>query len=148
LFLDFVSGQFGDRKGGALIAAMGAWINDNFTYDGAASFSGTTATDSFNTLTGVCRDYAHMLITFSRAAGIPARFVSVYAPDVKPQDFHAVVEVYLDGKWHLVDPTGMAGPEQIARICVGRDAADASFMTSYGWIELVEQSVIVERVAG
>jgi transglutaminase-like putative cysteine protease len=58
-----------------------------------------------------------------------------------------VVEVYLDGDWHLVDPTGMADAPQIARICVGRDAADASFLTSYGWMDLVEQSVQVRRLA-
>ena len=62
--------------------------------------------------------------------------------------FHAVVEVYLESDWHIVDPTGMAAAPDIARICVGRDAADASFMTSYGWIELREQSVQVKRIAG
>ena len=35
---------------------------------------------------------------------------SVYAPSVEPPDFHAVVEVYLDGAWRLADPTGMARP--------------------------------------
>lgn len=146
-FLDFVTAQFGDRAGGALINAMSNWINSNFTYDSAATHAGTTATDTFNRRAGVCRDYAHVLITFARAAGIPARFVSVYAPDVTPQDFHAVAEVYLDGTWHLVDATGMAKPSETVRICVGRDAVDTSFMTSYGWIELREQTVQVRRVA-
>lgn len=148
LFLDFVSTQFGKQTGGALIAAMSQWIHENFTYDSGASFAGTTASDSFTSLAGVCRDYAHVLIAFARAAGIPARFVCGYAPDVVPQDFHAVVEVYLDGAWHLADPTGMAQPSEIARICVGRDAADASFLTSYGGMELKEQSVEVKRVPG
>lgn len=148
LFLDFVSGQFGDLTGGDLITAMSTWITTNFTYDAGASHAGTTATDSFASLSGVCRDYAHMLITFARAAGIPARFVSVYAPDVTPQDFHAVAEVYLNGVWHLIDATQMATPPEIVRICVGRDAADASFLTSYGRIDLKEQSVDVRRLAG
>ena len=87
-----------------------------------------------------------MLISFARAAGIPARFVSVYAPDVTPQDFHAVVEVYLAGGWHLLDPTGMAKPDQIARICVGRDAADAAFIMSYGRIDMVAQQITVTRI--
>lgn len=146
-FLDFVSSQFGDATGGGLIIAMRDWIAKNFTYDSAASPIGASATDSFNSLSGVCRDYAHVLITFARAAGIPARFVSVYAPDVRPQDFHAVAEVYLDGAWHLVDATGMARPSDMVRICVGRDAADASFMTSYGWMDLVKQTVEVRRIA-
>ena len=126
--------------------AMCDWVNTSFTYDSGASTATTTAIDSFNSLSGVCRDYAHVLITLVRAAGIPARFVSVYAPDVVPQDFHAVVEVFFDERWHLVDPTGMAKPNDIVRICVGRDAADASFMTSYGWMDLVEQSVTVRRI--
>ncbi|MFK7875560.1 MAG: transglutaminase family protein [Paracoccaceae bacterium] len=146
LFLDFVSNQFADLTGGALVAAMCDWINNAFTYDSTASPLGATATDSFQSQSGVCRDYAHVLITLVRAAGIPARFVSVYAWRVFPKDFHAVVEVYLDGAWHLVDPTGMADPVDMVCICVGRDAADTAFMTSYGWMNMVEQSVVVERI--
>lgn len=146
LFLDFTASQFGALTGGALVAAMNDWIGTNFTYDIFVSNPGTTATDSFASLRGVCRDYAHVLIALVRAMGIPARFVSAYAPGVKPQDFHAVVEVFLDGDWHLVDPTGMATPADIVRVCVGRDAADASFLTSYGVLNLQEQSVQVERM--
>lgn len=142
-FLNFVSDQFGDLTGGALVCAMSDWVSSNFTYDITASHAGTTATDSFFSLAGVCRDYAHMLIALARAGGVPARFVSAYAPRVSPPDFHAVVEVFLDGRWHIVDPTGMASADDVARICVGRDAADASFLTSYGWIDLQEQSVEV-----
>ncbi|WP_252731352.1 transglutaminase-like domain-containing protein [Lentibacter algarum] len=145
-FLEFVSNQFPDQSGGGLVLAMNNWINQNFTYDNSHSDVGTTATDSFVSLRGVCRDYAHVLIAFARAAGIPARFVSVYAPHVEPQDFHAVVEVYLDGYWHLIDPTGMANAAQMIRICVGRDAADASFLTSYGWMELKKQTVLVTEL--
>ena len=63
-----------------------------------------------------------------------------------PQDFHAVAEVYLEGQWHLVDPTGMAKASEIARIGVGRDAADVSFMTSYGSMSLKKQAVNVSRI--
>ena len=144
-FLEFTSSQFGALSGGALVDAMCQWVKTNFTYDSDASALGATASDSFQRLSGVCRDYAHVLITLVRAAGIPARFVSVYAPDVEPQDFHAVVEVYLDGRWHLLDPTGMASAQDMACICVGRDAADTPFMTSYGWMNLQEQTVEARR---
>ncbi len=146
LFLDFTASEFGGLSGGALVLAMRDWIADRFSYDNTASNAGTTATDSFSSLSGVCRDYAHVLIAFVRAAGIPARFVSAYGPDVTPQDLHAVVEVYLDGAWHLVDATGMAEASEIVRICIGRDAADASFLTSYGALDLQEQSVEVTRI--
>jgi len=146
-FLSFVPEQFGSSAGGRLIADMAAWIAANFTYDNGASDGLTTATDSFHKRRGVCRDYAHVLISMARSVGIPARMASVYAPNVIPQDFHAVAEVYLDGEWHLVDPTAMADPAEIVRIGVGRDAADVSFMTSYGWMELIAQSVDVTRIS-
>jgi transglutaminase-like putative cysteine protease len=145
-FLDIVGNQFGTISGGAKIAAMADWIKTNFTYDIFASNAQTTAADSLAKKAGVCRDYAHVFIAMARAAAIPARFVSAYAPDVSPQDFHALTEVYLDGAWHLVDPTGMADPAATICIGVGADAADVSFMTSYGWMDLVAQSVQVTRV--
>ena len=142
-FFAFVPMQFGDLTGGALIAQMAEWIEANFTYDNNASTAATSATDSFHAMAGVCRDYAHVLIAMARSVGIPARMASVYAPGVDPPDFHAVAEVYLEGSWHLVDPTGMAHPTEMVRIGVGRDAADVSFMTSYGQMDLLEQSVHV-----
>lgn len=142
-FLAFIDDQFADVSGGAAIKAMADWIEVNFTYDGRASDGRTTATDSFNTQTGVCRDYAHVLIAMARAIGVPARIVSAYAPHVTPQDFHAVAEVFLDGAWYLVDATGMAQASEIVRIGVGRDAADVSFMTSYGIMNYKKQIVSV-----
>ena len=57
-----------------------------------------------------------------------------------------MVEVYLDGGWYLVDPTGLAPVEGLARIAVGRDATDISFMTIFGSATLNRQSVSVERI--
>ena len=142
-FFAFVPMQFGTLSGGSLIAEMADWIETNFSYDITASTSSTTATDSFHAMAGVCRDYAHVLVAMARSVGIPARMASVYAPQVNPPDFHAVAEVYLDGAWYLVDPTGMAQAPDIVRIGVGRDAADVSFLTSYGQVDLLEQSVRV-----
>ncbi|MEO1733953.1 MAG: transglutaminase family protein [Pseudomonadota bacterium] len=143
-FDDFVRGQFGEHASGAMIGSMTDWIYSNFRYDPAASPPGATATESFHALAGVCRDYAHMLITLSRAAGVPARFVSAYGHTVRPQDFHAVAEVWLDDAWRLVDATGMTQASEIVRIGVGRDAADVSFLTSYGPLTLLEQNVSVQ----
>ena len=72
--------------------------------------------------------------------------VSAYGADVSPQDFHAVAEVYLEGGWHLVDATGMAAPEDVIRVGVGRDAADISFLTAYGMIDLQRQLVKVTKL--
>jgi transglutaminase-like putative cysteine protease len=142
-FQAFVQQEFGTLDGGARICAMRDWIRDHFSYVPGASCSDTTAVDSFVARSGVCRDFAHVLISLARVSGIPARMASVYAPEVKPQDFHAVAEVYLGDGWHLVDPTGMAEAEAMAHIAVGRDAADVAFMTSYQVASLVAQTVSV-----
>ena len=146
-FHNFVTSEFGGLEGGPLIAAFATWISEKFTYQPGSSGTHTTAQDSFVQRQGVCRDYAHVLITLARTATIPARFASVYAPNVTPLDFHAVAEVYLDGAWYLVDPTGMAGPTDIATIGVGQDAASVAFMTSYGPATFVSQQVNVTSVA-
>ena len=143
-FVAFVNDQFGGLEGGALVVAMRDWIQQNFRYVPGVSWSETTAIDTFASRQGVCRDYAHMLITLVRACGIPARFASVYALGVKPQDFHAVAEVFLGGEWHLVDATGMAREGAMAKIGIGRDAADVAFLTAFGPAQMNFQSVTVE----
>ena len=45
---------------------------------------------------GVCRDFAHLTAALLRALDVPARLVSVYAPQLVPMDFHAVVEALVD----------------------------------------------------
>ena len=125
---------------------MADWIGREMAYVPGSTSGETTAADAFVARQGVCRDYAHLMATFARAAGIPARLVSGYALGLKPPDFHAVVEVWLDGGWHLVDATCLAPTANVARICVGRDATDIAFMTIFGTAELIEQSVTVTRI--
>ncbi len=145
-FQTFVDAEFGKLAGGAKIAAMRDWIGKRFSYVPGSSGSDTTALETFVKREGVCRDYAHVMVTLARAAAIPARIVSVYALGVEPQDFHAVAEVFLGGEWHMVDATGMAEEGGMAKIGVGRDAADVAFLTAYGLARMDSQSVQVERV--
>ena len=91
------------------------------------------------------------MIALARASTLPARYVACYAPGVDPPDFHAVAEVFLDdpntnggGTWQLVDPTGMAEPSETVKIGVGRDAADVSFLTSFGIADFGDKSVVVK----
>lgn len=150
----FVDAEFADSQGGARIVAIRDWMTEKFTYTPGSSNATTTALDSFVERQGVCRDYAHVVITLARASGIPARYVSCFAPDVTPQDFHAVAEVFLadpgapagTGSWHLVDATGMADPAKIVKIGVGRDAAEVSFLTSYGNAEFVDKQITVDEI--
>jgi len=143
---EFAGAQFGALEGGACVSAMAEWTRDNLRYVRGCSNEQTTAADTFEQKQGICRDFAHVIISFARALDIPARMVSAYAWKLDPPDFHAVVEVYLDGGWYLVDPTGLAPVEGLARIAVGRDATDISFMTIFGSATLNRQSVSVERI--
>jgi transglutaminase-like putative cysteine protease len=144
-FESFVAEEFGALTGGRKLLAMRDWVAGHLTYDNGASTGDTTASDTFVQRRGVCRDYAHLLTSFARAAAIPARVVSAYAPDVSPPDFHAVVEVWLEEAWHLLDATGMADPSDVVRICVGRDATDIAFMTVFGTATFRNQQVRVTR---
>ena len=149
-FLTFTEETFGDTSGGARIAAIRDWIHSSFDYRPGASGPETTATDTFHAQAGVCRDFAHMLITLARASTIPARYVACFAPGVTPQDFHAIAEVFLadpadpaGGTWQMVDPTGMADLSKAVKIGVGRDAADVSFVTSFAPMQFHYSQVAV-----
>ncbi|WP_425228198.1 transglutaminase-like domain-containing protein [Sphingomonas sp.] len=141
----FVEQRFAGLTGGALAAALAGWVGENIAYRADASNGDMTALDTFGQRAGVCRDFAHLLVTFARAGGIPARCVSAYAPGVDPPDFHAVAELWLEEQWHLVDATGMARADELARVAVGRDAVDIAFMTVFGRATLVRQAVRVVR---
>ncbi|MDB5696649.1 MAG: transglutaminase [Sphingomonas bacterium] len=146
-FDGFVRRSFDGLEGGDLAAALADWVAHEIEYSCEGTTSDTTALDTFATRAGVCRDYAHLLVTLARAGGIPARCVAAYAPGVDPPDFHAVAELWLDGTWHLVDATGMACADEIARVAVGRDAVDIAFMTVFGRATLLRQTVRVVRLA-
>ena len=148
----FAEDEFGGTAGGARVEAIRDWIARHFSYEPGSSTATTTALDSFIERRGICRDYAHVLITLARASTIPARYVSCYAPGVNPPDFHAVAEVFLadetiegGGAWYIVDATGMADPSETVKIGVGRDAADVSFLTSFGPANFGNKTVTVTR---
>lgn len=149
-FQSLVELEFAGTAGGARVMAIRDWIAGNVGYVPGSSGSATTALDTFVERQGVCRDFAHLQIALTRASGIPARYAAVYAPGVVPQDFHAVAEVFLaspngcGGTWHLIDATGMAKPAEMAKIGIGRDAADVSFLTSFGPCMITEQNISVE----
>ncbi len=145
-FEAFVERRFGALDGGAKLLAMRDWIGAEMDYVPGASDTSTTAAGAFVARQGVCRDYAHLMAAFARAAGVPARLTAVYAWGLKPPDFHAVVEVWLDGAWHFLDATGLAPAEGLVRIAVGRDATDIAFMTIFGTAELNNQAVTVTRI--
>ena len=141
----FVQREFGSLEGGRKVQAMLDWIAGHIDYRAGTSDAYTTALDTLVDRAGVCRDFTHLIIGMCRAADIPARAVSAYAWRLEPPDLHAIAEVYLGGRWRLVDATGLAPIEGMARVATGRDAADIAFMTIFGQATLVEQSFSIRE---
>lgn len=123
------------------VMAICDWIYANIEYRSGSTTSLSTACDVLLQRTGVCRDFAHLGISFCRALGVPARYVSGYACELEPPDFHGFFEAYLSGRWYLFDPTHLAPTGGLVRIGVGRDAADTAFATIWGQAELESKSV-------
>ena len=146
-FESFVEREFGKFEGGDKVAAILDWISAHTDYAAGISDSATTALDTFVDRGGVCRDFAHLAITLCRAANIPARAVSAYAYKLQPPDMHAVAEVYLGGRWRLIDATRLAPIDGLVRVATGLDAADIAFMTIFGRAELIAQTFSIVEAA-
>ncbi len=140
----FAAQELGDIRGGAIEAeAVAGWVFERLTYELGSSGPATDATDTLLAGRGVCRDFAHLMITLCRSLGIPARLVAVYAPGLSPMDFHAVVEVPGPEGWQVLDPTRLAPRQTLVRIATGRDAADTVLASTLeGNAELVESLVL------
>jgi transglutaminase-like putative cysteine protease len=134
-------------RGYARVQAVVDWIHSNIDYQVGTSLPTTTARDVFVQRVGVCRDFAHLGVTFCRALNIPARLVVGYARfDEPPPDFHAMFEAYLGGRWLLFDPTKMSPVDELIRIAVGRDAKDVAFATIFGPATMTSMAPLVEPV--
>jgi transglutaminase-like putative cysteine protease len=137
VFAEFAFQTFGTLpRGHSRVTGICNWIYDNLQYTSGSTGPNSTAVDVFQSKKGVCRDFAHLGIAFCRALGIPARYASVYAVALYPQDFHAIFQAYLNGPdggaWYSFDPTRMSSIDEIVRIAAGRDAADVAFSWPQG----------------
>ena len=145
--MKFAQDEFGGCKPGhAKVQAVCDWIYHKIDYISGSSDSQTSAYDTAIERAGVCRDFAHLGIAFCRALSIPARFVSAYAWQLDPPDFHACFEAYLGDRWYLFDATRLAPTNGLVRIGTGRDAADAAFATVFGAIALNKMDVYIDRL--
>ena len=123
----------GVEPGLARVQAVSDWIHEHLEYRIGSTDTTTTACDVFLQRAGVCRDFAHLGVTFCRALNIPARVAVGYARFRNPPpDFHALFEAFIGGRWVLFDPTRMTDPQDLVRIAVGRDAGDVAFATLFG----------------
>jgi transglutaminase-like putative cysteine protease len=119
------------------VQAICDFVNRHIQFDYMQARSTRTAFEAFNERIGVCRDYAHLALTFCRCLNIPARYVNGHLGDIgvpvaDPMDFSAWIEVFLDGAWHTFDPRNNV--PRIGRIVVarGRDATDIPLVNSFG----------------
>jgi len=124
--------EFSGLSGQPLLETVDTWVRQNLSYVPGASRVTDGAVKTFLARRGVCRDYAHLVIALLRALDIPARLVSVYAPGLRPMDFHAVAEAYVDDAWQVVDATGLAPRQTLVRIATGQDASETAFLTQHG----------------
>jgi transglutaminase-like putative cysteine protease len=140
--------RFGDlTPGWERVQAIVDFVHGRLEWVAGASNPWTTAVDAYRAGQGVCRDFAHLAITFCRALNIPARYVFGYIPDIdapppaEPMDFAAWFEAYLDGEWHTFDARN--NRRRVGRVVVGRgrDAVDVALITSFGAITLTEFEV-------
>jgi transglutaminase-like putative cysteine protease len=123
---------------GALEAgfALANRIQREFAFDPAATLVDTPPAEAFRQRRGVCQDFAQIMITGLRAAGIPAAYASGYIRTLPPPGQARLVGADATHAWVLiwggpvhgwvgVDPTNgiwMAGDHII--VAVGRDYAE------------------------
>jgi transglutaminase-like putative cysteine protease len=143
--------RFGDLDPGwGRVQAIVDYVHGHLDFVPGASNPWTTAADAYRSGQGVCRDFAHLAITFCRALNIPARYVFGYIPNIgvppphEPMDFAAWFEAYLDGRWHTFDARN--NRPRIGRVVVGRgrDAVDVALVTSFGPVTLPDFEVRAE----
>jgi transglutaminase-like putative cysteine protease len=138
--LDVARAEFGTLTPGYdRVEAIRHWVQDRTKFQVGSSNAGTSALETFECRAGVCRDFAHLMITVCRALNIPARFTTGIDygadPALGPPDFHCYVEVYLSDRWFLFDPSGISPRMGLIRIGTGRDASDVSFATIFGTVQ-------------
>jgi transglutaminase-like putative cysteine protease len=144
--------RFGHVQGGwNQVQAVCDWLKTNITY-GSGSTSATDSLEALEARRGVCRDFAHLGVTFCRALNIPARYVCGYLPDIgvppdpAPMDFHAWFEAYLDGAWRTFDARHNIPRTGRVVIARGRDAVDGAWATVFGAARLVRLKVWADEV--
>ena len=99
------------------------FVHGHLEFTPGSSNPWTTAADVYRAGQGVCRDFAHLAITFCRAMNIPARYVFGYIPDIdvaaphEPMDFCAWFEANLGGRWYTFD--ARINAPRIGRVIVG-----------------------------
>jgi len=138
--------------GWARVQAIVNFVHDHVSFGYEHAHAMKSAHDVYQQRAGVCRDFAHLALTFCRCMGIPARYCTGYLgdigvpPDPAPMDFSGWFEVYLSGRWYTFD--ARHNVPRVGRILMatGRDAADVALSTSFGLMTLAKFHVVSEEI--
>ena len=142
----------GIEPGWTRVRAIFDYVNDHLTFGYQFARSTRTAFEAWQEGKGVCRDFAHLAITFCRCMNIPARYANGFLGDIgvprdpAPMDYNAWVEVWLDGGWVTLDARHNSA--RIGRVVVarGRDATDIPLIHTMGPHELTTFKVWAEEL--
>ncbi len=134
------------------VQAILDFVHNHIRFDYQRARNTRTAWEGYQEGEGVCRDFAHLALTFCRCMNIPARYCTGYLGDIgvpispDPMDFSGWFQVYLSGRWYTVD--ARHNTPRIGRIlmAVGRDATDVAISNSFGRAILNGFKVITEEV--
>ncbi len=134
------------------VQAICDYVHNHIVFNYQNARATRTAAEAYQQRTGVCRDYAHLAVTFCRCMNIPARYCTGYLSDAGTPppypvgDFAAWFEVWIDGRWHTFDPRNNV--PRIGRILMarGRDAADVAITTTFGPNILVSFNVWTSEI--
>jgi transglutaminase-like putative cysteine protease len=110
-----------------------AYINKNFKYQKGITTVESTPDEIWSLRSGVCQDFAHILLCMLRLVRVPGRYVSGYiCPNQKGMRgegaTHAWVEAYIPGQgWVGLDPTNNCiVNDSHVRLAVGKNFSDCS----------------------
>jgi transglutaminase-like putative cysteine protease len=138
-FTDIAWKLFGNAPAGwARVQAICDFVHGHIAFGYQYARPTKTAWEAWSERQGVCRDYAHLAITFCRCLNIPARYCTGYLGDIgippvdAPMDFAGWFEAFLGGQWYTFDPRNNV--PRIGRVLIarGRDAADVAITTTFG----------------
>ncbi len=138
--------------GWARVQAICDFVHNHISFGYEHARVTRTASEAFNERKGVCRDFAHLAVSFCRCMNIPARYCTGYLGDIGvpppygPMDFAAWFEAYLGGRWYTFDPRNNV--PRIGRVLIarGRDAIDVAIATTFGLNTLVSFKVSTDEV--
>ncbi len=139
LLSPFAWSQFDQAPTGwGRVQAICDFVHNHVRFDYGRTNPTKSALQTFENREGVCRDFAHLAITFCRCMNIPARYCTGYLSDIEvppphtAMDFHAWFEAWLGDGWHVFDPRN--NTPRIGRILIarGRDASDVALTTTFG----------------